>query len=821
MDTLKQDTEKEVTIDAKILADEPISILPVKSAVIFPHLVIPLMVSDAKYTKLVDETLMAGKPLGVFTQKDAEQENPGTDDIYHTGTAGHILKMLRFPDGSVRFLVQGISRIKIKKFTETDPFWKAEIDVPEEKIVESIDTEALTRTILEQLAKVTKLAPYLPDDLQVSAYNTSDPSKLADLIASNLNISVREKQEILEIFDVKERLNKVNSMINKELQVLEMSRKIQSDAASEMGKSQREYILREQLKAIQKELGETDERTMEIEEFKDKIEAAKLPEEAREAAEKELDRLSKMNPSAAEYTVSRTYLDWLVTLPWSVSTDDILDIKAAEKVLNEDHYDLEKVKERIIEFLAVRKLKHDLKGPILCFVGPPGVGKTSLGMSIARSMGRKFFRMSLGGVRDEAEIRGHRRTYIGALPGRIIQGIRKSGSNNPVFMLDEIDKIGQDFRGDPASALLEVLDPEQNFSFADHYLDVNFDLTKVMFITTANILETIPNVLLDRMEVITLPGYTDLEKLHIVKKYLIPRNLDDHGLKNSHISFSDKAIKCVISDYTRESGLRNLNRELGSICRKVAKKIASDEAKSVKVSPRKVEEFLGPAKYLQDMANKTSTIGVVPGLAWTSTGGDILFIEATAMPGKKELTLTGQLGDVMKESVMTALSYLRSISSKLGIETNYFKDHDFHIHVPAGATPKDGPSAGVTMFTALASLACNKPILPYLAMTGEITLRGEVLPIGGLKQKALAAYRSGIRKVIIPKRNEKDLRDIPKEINQQVEFIPIENVEQLLEHALDIKVKKTKKKAAGKTKAVAKTKTAKKKTAKKKAKSKR
>jgi ATP-dependent Lon protease len=791
MDISKQEVDKIETVDTSKLATEPISILPVKSTVVYPHLVIPLMVSEAKYTKLIDETLMAGKPLGVFTQKNQDQEQPGVDEIYHVGTAAHILKMLRFPDGSVRFLVQGIARIKIKKFLETEPFWKAEIDVPDEKIAQSIESEALIRTVLEQLAKVTKLAPYLPDDLQVSAYNTSDPSKLADLIASNLNISTEEKQSVLEVFDVLERLRKVNGMINKELQVLEMSRKIQSDAASEMGKSQREYILREQLKAIQKELGETDDRTMEMEEFKEKIAAAKMPDEAREAADKELDRLSKMNPSAAEYTVSRTYLDWLVTLPWSVSTDDILDIKAAEKILNEDHYDLTKVKERIVEFLAVRKLKPDLKGPILCFVGPPGVGKTSLGMSIARAMGRKFFRMSLGGVRDEAEIRGHRRTYIGALPGRIIQGIRKAGSNNPVFMLDEVDKIGQDFRGDPASALLEVLDPEQNFSFADHYLDVNFDLTRVMFITTANILETIPAVLLDRMEVITIPGYTDMEKLHIAKKYLIPRNLNDHGLKTSNLTFTDKAIKTVISDYTRESGLRNLHRELGTICRKVAKKVASEETTSVTIAPKNVEELLGPSKYFQDMAEKTPRIGVVPGLAWTSTGGDILFIEATAMPGKKELTLTGQLGDVMKESVMTALSCLRSISDRLGIDQKYFAEHDLHVHVPAGATPKDGPSAGVTMFTALASLVCRKPILPYLAMTGEITLRGEVLPIGGLKQKSLAAYRAGIKTVIIPRKNEKDLYDIPKEISSKMEFIPVETVEEVLEKALGIKLKRT------------------------------
>jgi len=806
MESIKQGNEIVANISTDKLASEPISILPVKSTVVFPSLVMPLMVAEALYTKLVDETLMVGKPLGLFTQKDTEIEHPTINDIYKVGSAGHILKMLRFPDGSVRFLVQGIARIKIKKILETDPFWKAEIEVPDEPFTSTTETEALMRNILEQLAKVTKLAPYLPDDLQVSAYNTTDPSKLADLIASNLNVSLGEKQQILEVFDVKERLYKVNLMINKELQVLEMSRKIQSDAASEMGKSQKEYILREQLKAIQKELGEADDRTLEIEELKKKIEAAKMPEEANTVAEKELDRLSKMNPSAAEYTVSRTYLDWLVNLPWSVSTEDILDIKAAHKVLDDDHYDLDKVKERILEFLAVRKLKSDLKGPILCFVGPPGVGKTSLGMSIARAMGRKFFRMSLGGVRDEAEIRGHRRTYIGALPGRIIQGLRKAGSNNPVFMLDEVDKIGKDFRGDPSSALLEVLDPEQNFSFSDHYLDLNFDLTKVMFITTANILETIPAVLLDRMEVITLPGYTDLEKLKIAKKFLVPRNLNDHGLKVKNLHFSDKAIKKVISDYTRESGLRNLNRELGTICRKVARKIAAEEAKSMKINIKKVQEFLGPVKFFQEFADKKARPGVVPALAWTSTGGEILFVEATAMTGKKDITLTGQLGEVMKESVLTALSYLRSISDRLGIEQSYFSSHDFHVHVPAGATPKDGPSAGVTMFTALASLATNTPVNPLLAMTGEITLRGDVLPIGGVKQKALAAYRAGIKTILLPKKNEKDLVEVPKEISSKIKFITAETVDDVLEKALGLKLKKLpttlkKKKTASKSKA--------------------
>ncbi|RKX20038.1 MAG: endopeptidase La [Candidatus Zixiibacteriota bacterium] len=790
MEDITQNSQKQSVSDKEKLTGEPIAVLPVKGTVVFPALVTSLLVTEARHTKLVDETLMAGKPLGLFTQKDAEIEYPGIDDIYKIGTAGHILKMLRFPDGSVRFLVQGIARIKLTELVETEPFWKANIELVEESFTSSIETEGLIRNILDQLAKVTKLAPYLPDDLQVSAYNTSDPSKLADLIASNLNVSNAEKQEVLEIFDVKQRLHKVTMMITKELQVLEMSRKIQSEAATEMGKSQREYILREQLKAIQKELGEYDERRMEINEFKNKIEAAKMPDEAREAAEKELERLSKMNPSAAEYTVSRTYLDWLVNLPWSISTEDILDIKAAQKVLNEDHYDLDKVKERILEYLAVRKLKTDLKGPILCFVGPPGVGKTSLGRSIARAMGRKFFRMSLGGIRDEAEIRGHRRTYIGALPGRIIQGLRKAGSKNPVFMLDEIDKIGQDFRGDPASALLEVLDPEQNFSFSDHYLDVNFDLAKVMFITTANILETIPAVLLDRMEVITLPGYTDLEKLAIAKKFLIPRNLSDHGLKSKNLSFTDSAIKKVISDYTRESGLRNLNRELGSICRKVAKKVAAEELETIRVTPTQVGKFLGAAKFYQELAEKTSRVGVVPALAWTSAGGEILFVEATAMPGKKDLTLTGQLGEVMKESVLTAMSYLRSISNKLGIDPEYFSNHDFHLHVPAGSTPKDGPSAGITMFTALASLATGKPVKPYLAMTGEITLRGEILPVGGIKQKSLAAYRAGIKTVLFPKKNEKDLDEIPKEVTDRVEFISVDTVDEVLEKALGISFKK-------------------------------
>jgi ATP-dependent Lon protease len=786
---VKQDQQGEVTIDKGQIEKLELSILPLKSTVVFPSLVMPLMITEARYARLIDEALMAGDPIVLVSQKDPEEDFPSPNKLYKVGTAGSILKMLRFPDGSVRFLVQGLIRVKIEKITSTDPYLKCRVKAVEEVESKSVQEEALVRNIHEQLKKVVQLAPYLPDDLQVTAMNTEDSSKLADLIASNLNISNEQKQEVLETFDIGERLKKLTVLVTKEIEVLEMSKKIQSEAASEMGKSQREYILREQLKAIKRELGEADDQTMELEEFQKKIEAAKMPDEARETAEKELDRLSKMNPSAAEYTVSRTYLDWLVSLPWSISTTDVLEIKQAEKVLDEDHYDLEKVKERILEYLAVRKLKSDLKGPILCFVGPPGVGKTSLGRSIARAMDRKFHRISLGGVRDEAEIRGHRRTYIGALPGRVIQGLRKAGSNNPIFMLDEIDKIGQDFRGDPASALLEVLDPEQNNTFSDHYLDVVFDLSKIMFITTANMTETIPPVLLDRMEVIYLTGYTDMEKLAIARKYLIPRNLTDHGLDTSHMSMSDAAVKKVISNYTREAGLRNLNREIGAIARKVARKVAAGEVSGVKVDPEKVRKFLGPERFIREETERRSRVGVVPALAWTSTGGEILFVEATRMPGKNQLTLTGQLGDVMKESVKAALSYLHSRCHELGISSEAFDKYDFHVHVPAGATPKDGPSAGITMCTALASVLLNKPTAPCLAMTGEITLRGDVLPIGGIKQKALAAYRSGIKKVLVPRKNEGDLEEVPKEIKSKVKFILVDTVSEVLWHALGIRMK--------------------------------
>jgi ATP-dependent Lon protease len=791
--TLRQPNEKPMEEVREI--GKELSILPVKGTVVFPYLVIPLIISEQRYARLIDETLMGGKVIGLFAQKSPYKEHPGEQDIYHVGTAGSILKMLRFPDGSVRFLVQGLSRIKITDFVKSDPYLVAQVETVEDKAERSVEVEALTRNILDLLKRVVDLAPYLSEELQVTAINTDDPSRLADLIASSLNINVAQKQELLEIFEVKERLRRVLSHINREVEVLELSRRIQSQAATEMGKIQKEYILREQLKAIKKELGEADERTAELDEFKKKIKEAKMPALALDAAKKELDRLSKMNPAAAEYTVSRTYLDWLTTLPWSKSTPDILDIKKAKKTLDEDHYDLDKVKERILEYLAVRKLKTDMKGPILCFVGPPGVGKTSLGMSIARAVGREFNRISLGGMHDEAEIRGHRRTYIGALPGRIIQGIRRAGSNNPVFMLDEVDKVGKDFRGDPASALLEVLDPEQNHTFSDHYLDVPFDLSKVMFITTANVLDPIPRVLRDRMETIELPGYTDLEKLQIAKKYLVPKELENHGLKPKNLSFKDQTIKKIINDYTREAGLRNLDREIATICRKVAKKVASGEKKKVEMTPQNLDKYLGPVKYFLEAVERIPQVGVIPGLAWTETGGDLMFVEATKMKGKKSLTLTGLMGEVMKESVQAALSYVRSTAKNLGIASDFFEKYDIHVHVPAGAIPKDGPSAGITMATAIVSLLTEKPVKPRLAMTGELTLRGQLLPIGGFKEKALAAYRAGIETVILPQENQKDMVEIPDEIKKKTKFIFAQTMDQVLNLALDSrkKAKKIKK----------------------------
>jgi ATP-dependent Lon protease len=770
-------------IDASKIPDQ-LPILPLRDTVVFPHIVTPLVVAREKSVQLINDVIAGSRILGLVAQREAEVEDPGYDDIFEYGCAAIILRMLKFPDGSLRVLVQGLSRIKVKGLVQESPYIIGQVEALPEKIAPTTELEALKRNVAIQFQKVVGLVPQLPDELQVVVVNTNNPDKLADLVASNLNLTLDEKQEILEAVDVKKRLKKLTVYVNRELEVLEMGSKIQDKVQTELGKNQREYFLREQMRAIQKELGIGDERSAEIEELRAKIEEAKLPEEAENEALRELDRLSKMQPGAAEYTVSRTYLDWMVALPWSKFTEDNLDIKAAGEVLDEDHYDLIKVKERILEYLAVRKLKANTKGPILCFVGPPGVGKTSLGRSIARAMGRNFIRISLGGVHDEAEIRGHRRTYIGALPGRIVQGIKNAGSNNPIFMLDEVDKIGQDFRGDPSSALLEVLDPEQNFSFSDHYLDVPFDLSRVMFITTANVLDTVPSALRDRLEVLELPGYIEEEKLQIAFKYLVPRQIEENGLKKKEIKFSKSAVTKMIRDYTREAGVRNLERQIANVCRKVAKKVAAGETGVYSITPESVVEMLGPPHYYAEVAERTNEPGVAVGLAWTPTGGDVLFIEATQMSGTKGLILTGQLGDVMKESAQAGLSYIRAHALELGIKEDFFEKKDLHIHVPAGAIPKDGPSAGVTLATALVSMILQRPVRSDFAMTGEITLRGKVLPVGGIKEKVLAARRAGIRKVILPAKNRDDLEEIPVHAKKEMTFYFVSTIDEVLKLAL-------------------------------------
>lgn len=763
---------------------EILPILPLRETVIFPAMVAPIVVGRERSIKLIDDVAVGNKIFGVVTQKDPQIDEPNPDQVYNIGTACAIIRMLKFPDGTTRLLVQGISRIRINQFIETEPYFKANVEPIQELYELTIEIQGLMRNALDLFQKVVSMAPYLSEEAYITAMNINEPNRLADFIAANLNISTVQKQEVLETIDVKERLQKVTYFLNSEIQILEVGRQIQSEIKTEMDKRQREYILREQLKAIQKELGELDQQTKEINELREKIEKAGMPEEVRKEAERELDRLSQMMPGAAEYTVSRTYLDWLINLPWSKSTEDNLDIERARQILDEDHYDLEKVKSRILEFLSVRKLKSDTHGPILCFVGPPGVGKTSLGMSIARAMGREFVRISLGGVRDEAEIRGHRRTYVGALPGRIIQGIRKAGTNNPVFMLDEIDKLGLDFRGDPAAALLEVLDPQQNNKFVDHYLDVPFDLSKVFFITTANMLDTIPPALLDRMEVITIPGYTEYEKLEIAKKYLIPRQISENGLKPEMVNFEESAIKKIIREYTREAGVRNLEREIGSVLRKIAQKVAQGEAGPFTVIEADVEKYLGIPRYRFGLAGEKDEIGVATGLAWTESGGDILFIEVALVPGKGNLILTGKLGEVMQESARAALTYVRSKSEDWGIEGNFFDKWDIHIHVPAGAIPKDGPSAGVTMATALASAIRRIPVRKDIGMTGEITIRGKILPVGGIREKVLAAHRAGLKTVMLPKENERDLEEVPQIVKDDIEFIFIEHADEAINQAL-------------------------------------
>ncbi len=783
--------EKEKNNDKEAEIPDIIPVLPVRDIVVFPYMIIPLFVGRELSIKAIEQSLAENRMILLLTQKDMSIENPSAADLYETGTVGMIMRMLKLPDGRVKILVQGLSKARVKKFLRAAPYLEAEIAKIEDKksATVTIEEEAQIRTVKEQLDKAVSYGKTILPDIMVVIENLDEPGRLADLVASNLGLKTEQAQEILELSDPVKKLKRVSDILGHEIELLIVQQKIQSEARGEIDKTQREYFLREQLKAIQKELGDIDERAEEIREFRQKVEEAKMPEKVLREAEKQLKRIEKMHPDSAEAGTIRTYLDWLVEIPWSKSTKDNLDIKAAKKVLNDDHYDLEKVKERILEYLSVRKLKEKMKGPIICFIGPPGVGKTSLGRSIARALGREFVRMSLGGVRDEAEIRGHRRTYVGALPGRIIQGIKTAGTNNPVFMLDEIDKIGMDYRGDPSSALLEVLDPEQNFAFADHYLSVPFDLSNVMFITTGNLADTIPGPLRDRMEIIYLSGYTTEEKLGIAKKYLLPKQLEEHGLTETILSTTDQALTLLISQYTREAGVRNLEREIATLCRKVAKRIAEGKEKKYVITAKNLQSFLGVPKFLPEEEMEKDEVGVSTGLAWTEAGGDIIYIEATTMKGRGNLTLTGQLGDVMKESAQAALSYVRSTAKTLGIKDDIFSKTDVHIHVPAGAIPKDGPSAGITIATAIASVFNGRPVNKNIAMTGEVTLRGRVLPIGGLKEKTLAAKRMGIRKIILPKRNKKDLEDIPKYIKKDMEFVFAETMDQVLKAALKAKKK--------------------------------
>lgn len=786
-DDKKNDKEN---IEIVSTVPEILPIMALRNTVLFPQQVIPIYIGRERSLRLIEDLPENKKRIVVVAQKEGSVENPDKEDLFEWGTIAQVLKIFNMPDGSKSAIVQGMERAKIQSFIQQEPYFKGAILKTQEHYKPTIEIDAMLTNIRQLYVKLIKVAPYLSEEHTSILSNIQHPGRLVDRVMHLVNVPVVEKQKILEELDVKKRLEKATVVINREIQRIELGEMIQSEVQDEISKTQREYFLREQLKAIKKELGE-DEGTMELKEIKEKIAKSKMTEEARKIAEKELDRLQKIPPASPEYTVSRTYLDWLVDLPWGIYTDDGVDVKKSQEILDEDHYGLEKVKTRVIEYLAVRKLKEQIdkdetvKGPILCFVGPPGVGKTSMGKSIARAMGRKFIRISLGGVRDEAEIRGHRRTYIGALPGRILQSIRKSGSSNPIFMLDEIDKVGADFRGDPSSALLEVLDPEQNSTFSDHYLEVNYDLSKVMFISTANMVDTILPALKDRMETLEFSGYIEEEKLNIAKKFLIKKQIKEHGLSKTDIKFKDEAIRCVISNYTREAGVRNLEREIANICRKVAREIAEKmENKSFIIDVKAVQKYLGPQKYFVDLAERVSRPGVAIGLAWTSVGGDILFIEATSMKGTGKLKLTGQLGDIMKESAEAALSYIRSNSRDMGIDEEIFSKIDIHIHVPAGAIPKDGPSAGVTILIAIYSLLKKKKVKDNLAMTGEITLRGAVLPIGGVKEKVLAAHRAGLKRVILPDHNRKDLVEIPKQTKKEMRFDFVKEMSEVLDLAV-------------------------------------
>lgn len=794
---------KSESSDEELKIPDTLPILPLRGLTVYPHIAVPLTVGQPRSVQLIDDTVGTQRIIGLATSLDPENEAPMPGEIYEVGTAAEVHRMIRSNDGTIRLLVQGLARIRIDEYTATEPYLQARVSLVPEEVEHTVEVEALVRNVLSQFEKLAEIVPSIPGELLTATLNEQDPLQLVYAISTYIRMELAEAQEVLEIDSLAGKLRHLLRILNNELEVVELGRKIQKDAQTEIEKMQREYFLREQLKAIQKELGEGEGPDVEAAEFREKIEQAGMPEEAEREARRELERLSRLPPSSAEYGVIRGYLDWLTSLPWSALTEDKLDVTHARAVLDEDHYGLDDIKERILEYLAVRKLRHERagehsndaidhirrerEGVILCFVGPPGVGKTSLGQSIARAMDRKFVRLSLGGVRDEAEIRGHRRTYIGAMPGRIIQSLRRVESRNPIIMLDEVDKLSADFRGDPASALLEVLDPEQNSQFRDHYLDVPFDLSGVMFIATANQLEPVPGPLRDRMEILQLAGYTENEKIHIARGYLVPRQIRENGLREGEITFSDDALLGIIRDYTREAGVRNLEREIGSVCRKVATHVAeSGEDTLVEIGPDEVKEFLGKAKfhYLTELEDRTDIPGVATALAWTPTGGDVMFIEATRMPGSKGFTLTGQLGEVMQESARAALSYVRSKAADLSIADDWFETNDLHLHVPAGAVPKDGPSAGVTMATALASLLTGRPVRSNVAMTGEITLRGKVLPVGGIKEKMLAAHRIGIDTVILPGRNEKDLDDIPGEVREQLTIVLAERVEDVLAAAL-------------------------------------
>jgi ATP-dependent Lon protease len=766
---------------------DALPILPLRETVTYPDTLTPLAVGQERSIKLVNDVLSGNRMLAMVASKDPENDAPGPGDLYGVGVAGTVARMMKVPDGTLRILVQGSERIRILDYVTEEPYLVARIEAMPDVIEQSTELEALTRNVQSTFSEIIEAIPYLPEELQLAVANLDEPSALSHLISGALRISTEEKQELLEAVDLTRRLRRLSEILTRELEVVQLGSKIQSQVESEIDKGQREYFLRQQLKAIQEELGESDEQQAEVNELRRRLEEAGLPEEAKQQAERELGRLENLPPIAAEYGVIRTYLEWLVDLPWSQETEDNLDIGHAREVLDDDHYDLEEVKDRILEYLAVRKLNPESPGPILCFVGPPGVGKTSLGRSIARALGREFERISVGGVRDEAEIRGHRRTYIGALPGTIIRALRDAGTRNPVFMIDEIDKMGADFRGDPSSAMLEVLDPAQNSTFRDHYLDLPFDLSDVMFIATGNILDPVPPALQDRMEVINLAGYTVDEKLHIAKRYLVPRQLDANGLKGSQIEIADPALTATIDEYTREAGVRNLERQIGTICRKVARQIAEGKADGkVKISAKRARELLGKRRFFAEQRRRTKDPGVATGLAWTPVGGEVLFVEATAVPGSGNLTITGQLGDVMRESAQAALSLVRGHATQIApdLPDDWFANHDIHVHVPAGAVPKDGPSAGIAMATALASLVSSRPVRNDVAMTGEVTLTGQVLPIGGLKEKSLAAQRAGIKQVIVPDRNEGDVEEIPERERAGLDFVYVDDIKEALDVAL-------------------------------------